>query len=337
MAVEMKKKVLVTGANGLLGANIVNQLILGGYSARAMVRPGCNLKTLRDQPCEIFEGQLTKKEDLDQAVKGCDYVIHCAARTGQNPTRLEAYIGPNVNSTSDIIELCIKYRVKRLIYISTINCFTNGTLKKPGTEESGLMPWIKKSGYAYSKYMSQELVLKAVRENQIDAVVVAPSFVIGPLDSRPSSGQLVLHGLNSKLVFFPQGGKCILDVQNGAKAVVNSLIKGRNGECYILAGENITYKNIFRILKQISGQHKVLIPVPRVLLLGISLFADLITKPFGITNPLNYVNMRLLSLGNYFSNEKAANELGLQPTSAKESFISAIKWFDENGYLKKPG
>ncbi|MEM6377265.1 MAG: NAD-dependent epimerase/dehydratase family protein, partial [Bacteroidota bacterium] len=77
------EKVLVTGANGFLGANVVRQLLKSGYTVRAMVRPNANRIALEGLDCEFFQGQITQQEALREAVAGCQYIVHSAALTNQ--------------------------------------------------------------------------------------------------------------------------------------------------------------------------------------------------------------------------------------------------------------
>lgn len=78
------KKVLITGANGLLGANVVRQLDVMGHRAKAMVRKGSNTLSLKGAKYELFEGEITNKKDVYEAVSDCDYVIHSAASTAKH-------------------------------------------------------------------------------------------------------------------------------------------------------------------------------------------------------------------------------------------------------------
>lgn len=328
------KKVLVTGANGLLGANIVAQLLKKGYNVCAMVRPGCNMNGLKNLNCEVFEGLMANFYELEEAIKTCHYVIHCASRTKQFPTRLDLFTRTNIDSTAFLIELCKKYHIERLIYISTANCFTNGTLEQPGDETGGFMPWLQKSGYAYSKFIAQQMVLNESKINNFDAIIVAPTFVIGTRDSKPSSGQILLYIARNSLIFYPPGGKSFVDAEKAAIAIVNSITKGKKGQCYLISGENLTYKDFFKIVARKSKKRKILIPIPGYLLTLISLFCDLIEKTSRISLPLNLVNKRLLCLGNYFSNEKAKKELMLQPTSIDLAVEKALEWFSTYGYIK---
>ena len=328
------KKVLVTGANGLLGANVVRKLSSIGYLVKAMIRIGSNALSLKGAEYELFEGEITNKEDVFEAVSDCDYVIHSAAQTALAASSLEAFIEINVKATRLIVEACKHFKIKRFVFVSTANCYTNGTIDNPGDETSGFMPWLKGSGYAYSKYLAQQEVLLNVKKHAFPAIIVSPTFLIGPYDAKPSSGTLLLHGYKNRIVFYPPGGKSFIDVEMAAKAICNALTKGRIGVSYLLAGRNMTYKDFFRIVEKQSGQRKIRIQIPYAILSTIGGISSLIEKLFSFSLPLNAVNARLLSLDNYFSNKKAVSELGLEETDVGDAVADAIDWFKRNGFLK---
>jgi dihydroflavonol-4-reductase len=328
-----KQKVLVTGANGLLGANIVWQL--GNhelYSARAMVRKGANMLSLQGAKYELFEGNISAKEDIVKALDGCDFVIHCAARTSQHPSDLKHYQEANIDSTKLIIEACLKKGIKRMVFVSTTNCFTNGTIQSPGTEEGEFMPWLKKSGYAYSKYLAQEMVLDAVKKENLPAVVVAPGFLVGPRDAKPSSGKLILYGMNNRFIFCPPGGKSFVDAEFAAEAAINALTAESPGDTWLLTGENLSYLEFFRQMSRLTSNKKIIIPIPRFILRTAAYFCDVLESIFRISLPFNSTNQKLLCLDNYFSNQKALMELGMKPTDLQPAIKKALDWFELNGY-----
>ena len=328
------KKVLVTGANGLLGANVVRQLDLLGYRAKVMVRKGSNSLSLEGAEYELFEGEIINQEDVYRAVSDCDYVIHSAASTAQTSANVEAFRETNIDATSLIIEACKLFNIKRFVFVSTANCYTNGSIENPGNETSGFMPWLKGSGYAFSKYLAQQEVLFNVKKHAFPAIVVNPTFLIGPYDAKPSSGKLLLHGYNNRIVFYPPGGKSFVDVEHAANAICQALTKGRIGESYLLAGKNMTYKDFFRIVEKHSGKRKILIQIPYSLLTTLGSISGFVGKVFSLSLPLNTVNARLLSLDNYFSNKKAVLELGLEETDTDLSVSNSIDWFKQNINIK---
>jgi len=329
-----KSKVLLTGGNGLLGSNIARQLNEEGYKVVVLLRKNSNRLALEGIPIEIIEGDISDIKALEKAIKDCKYVIHCAAKTGQIGL-LRDYEQINIEATKLLIELCGTAKIKRFVYISTANCFTNGTIEKPGNEKSTFMYWLKKSGYAYSKFLAQELVLAEAKKNHFPALVLAPTFMIGPGDAKKSSGKLLLHGLNKRFIFYPSGGKSFINVEYAATAVVNSLIKGKIGECYLLAGDNMTYKDFFSIIKQKYNPKAFLIQIPDGLFKLIAVFFSFVQELFQTPLPLNQTNHRLLCLDNYFSGKKAQNQLGLEPTDIEYAIDRAYNWFSVKGYTQQ--
>lgn len=326
-------RVLVTGANGLLGSNVVIRMVASGYRVIAVVRKGSNQIALKGVNCDIVESDLTENPDLEKSFSGCDYVVHCAANTSQNANRPELFKEINFDITSILIRLCKRYRIKRFIFVSTANCFTNGTLQCPGDEREGFMPWLKCSGYAYSKFLAQQMVLEEVKRSGFPAIVVAPTLIIGPGDAKVSSGKLLMYPIKNRVVFYPPGGKSIVDAEFAADAIVNSLTIGVVGESYLLAGENLTYKQIFKKTSKISGKRIFLIYVPVWCLVIITFFFSVIEYVFGVSFALNRTNRRLLCLGNYFSNSKAVDQLFLIETDSDAAISKAVLWYKANGYL----
>lgn len=326
-------KVLVTGANGLLGSHVVRQLLQQNFTVKAMVRNGSNLKSLAGLGCEFFEGQITSKQDVENAVESCDYVIHAAARTSQISSRLDRFYKPNIESTQFLLDACLNYRIKRFVQVSTANCFGNGSKEFPGNEQKPFLPWLKNSGYAYSKLLAQQLVLKTSEEEGLDVVLVNPTFLIGENDVKPSSGEIFFHVINKRFVFCPPGGKNFVDVEKAAAGVVNAMLKGKKQECYLLAGENISYKEFFQRVIQITGGNPKFIHLPSVLLKLLGVLGNALEKGFRFPVRFTSVNMKMLCEENYYSAQKAEKEIAFEIVPVQESMERAILWFKSNNYF----
>ncbi len=321
-------KVLVTGATGLLGANIVEQLNSRGYDVRVFARKTSQFDALAGLTYEVFVGDLNSEKDLTSALQGCEYVIHAAALTALSTASYQTFYKTNVEATKLLADLAQRFDVKRFIYVSTANCFTNGTLENPGDETGGFMPWLKKSNYAYTKYLAQQYVLEKTALG-LPAIVVAPTFLIGPRDTKPSSGRLIEYILRNKIVFYPAGGKSFIDVRFAAQAIVNVLEQGRVGEIYLLAGENLSYKQFYSLVAQTANVQRIKLGIPRVALLGIGYFADVL-KILGFKMAFDRTAARLLTLDNYFSNKKAQNELSLIASDTEQAIRAYLQWREES-------
>jgi dihydroflavonol-4-reductase len=318
-------KVLVTGANGFLSGHIINELLKCGYSVRAMMRTGAKAPALTGLDVEVVYGNITDKSAIEKAVAGCEIVIHAAADTNQSYRKIEDYYPANIHATANIIEAMSGSEGKKLIFVSTANTMGFGTLANPGNEDKPASPLFLKSGYAKSKFIAQILVIEAVKNQKIDAVVVNPTFMIGPFDYNPKSGKIFTMILGKKIVFYPPGGKNFVDVRDAAKGIVNAINFGKSGECYLIAGENLSFLDFFLKTKLLAKQKTRLVPIPGKILELAGIFGSML-RYFGITTDLNFTNARILATNNYFDNSKAVNQLGLPCSGTDKTINDYLEW-----------
>jgi len=325
-------KVLVTGANGLLASNIVFELIQRKVAVRGMVRKTSNLFSLKDIEFEKFYGDITDIHDIERAVKGCDIIIHAAADTSQYHRSLEDYLPVNVHATENIMQVAVKNNVKRVVYVSSANTFGHGSIENPGTENLPPRFPFTRSYYAISKQLAQHAVLKYAGHSRTEVIVVNPAFMIGPRDAKPSSGKLVLLGYKRKIIPVPPGGKNFVHVANVAMAVCNAIDKGKNGECYLLAGENMSYYEFFKIIEQVTGKKKIFVKIPSQAFIVTGYIGSFFAK-MGFNNPFNKINTKIMCIKNFYSARKALAELDMPHTPVSMAVKDCLKWFKKNGYV----
>lgn len=327
-------KVLVTGANGLLGSNIVRELEQRGLEARAMVRPNARLLSLKGCKPEYFFGDITLYEDLETAARDCDYIIHTAAVTRQTLPALKDYLKVNLGGTQNVIDAALKNKIKKLIYVSSTNSIGYGNKANPGTEEKPAMKPYTESYYAISKFMAEKEVLEAVEKKGLNALILNPSFMIGPNDSKPSSGSLLLIGYRNRIVFLTSGGRNFVPVEDVATAACNALTMGRKGEKYLLTNANLTYKEFYDIVDDITGFKRIKIMLPTWLVKGVGMLGSLASKS-GRDVLLNYNNAKILTVRNFYSADKAVKELDFPQSDIRSAIGKALQWFRDNNYIKR--
>ena len=286
-------------------------------------------------PTEIIKGSLFRSGDLQKAINGCQVVIHAAANTKQWPTAYECYEKPNVEATSLLLEESMKAGVERFIFVSSANAFGPGTRKIPGDETSAFTSLQYQSGYMRSKYEAQKRVLEFVRQHHFPAVVVNPTFMLGKYDLKPGSGQILLMAHGKRLMPCPTGGKNFIHVKDAAAGIINAIQRGKPGNCYLLANENLSYQEFYRKMNTVCGFPRYLIKLPRPLISAAGLAGSFTEKIRGKANRLNYINARLLCAENYYSAKKAVQELQLPQTPIDQAIKEALEWFEQQGYLGK--
>jgi dihydroflavonol-4-reductase len=327
------KTVLLTGANGFLGGHICRELIRRGYAVRAFMRPGANGQTLDGLSVDIWTGDLRDAANVRAATYGCDYVIHAGARAQVNPARSAEVVETNIGGTAAVLAAAVQAGVERLVYVGSANVFGFGTKLKPGNELCPYMGERYGSDYMDSKRVATDLVLQAVREDGLQALLVHPAFMIGPIDYQITSNALLLAVYRRQLAGIPAGGKNYVHVADVAVATVNALTLGRVGESYILGNENLSYREAFALMASVMHTKSPRLPVPRVLASALGWGSELVHKLTGRATALNTSMAAVASDGHYFNVSKAIDELNLPQTPIRVAIAEAFDWFRQHGYL----
>ena len=316
------KKVVVTGATGLLGTNVIIKLLKDGYSVIALVRKESKYMGEENENLKWEEANLSS--DLSQYLKNVDFVIHIAAETRMNLLTYNEYIKVNYDWTVDLFNQAEKCEVKKFLFISSANTLGYGNKADPGSEEKRQTYPFTQSWYAQSKLEAENYLLQ--KTNNTEVVILNPTFMIGAHDHKPSSGKLIFWAWKKKLIFFPKGGKNFVHVEDVANGVVNALEKGKNGEKYLLANENLSYIDFFRIINRVTNQKPIMIPIPNIFLSFLGKVGDKLRKMKIRTN-LSTVNLKALQIHNYYSNYKSLEELDVQYQSVDNAVKDAIEYF----------
>lgn len=322
-------KVLVTGANGLLATNTILHLLECGYEVKGLLRD--RRKFLLNTPeIELTEGDIRDKEAVEEAVQTCGYVVHIAALTSQNEPNYNKYYDINVEGTSVILNAAIKYNLKKFIFISSANTIGYGSLTQPGVEGMPVRQPFSNSLYAKSKIEAEQRVLAA--SEKIDVVVLNPSFLLGPYDSKPSSGRIIFMA-NRSFIFYPPGGKNFVNATDVAKGISASIAKDLNKEIFLMTGENLSYRSFFERTTRVLGNKPVYIKIPSWLLVSIGYAGDVL-RMFGVQTSIASTHMKILCIENYYSNNRATKKLKIQFEPIEKGINSAVKWFKAKDMLK---
>ena len=325
--------VLVTGPDGLLGSNLVRELISRKYKVFAFVEKNKESKTISDLDIEMIQGNILEKTDVLSATEGMDVVIHCAAMTNMYPPRMEMVNKVNIQGTENMIAASQHNGIKRFIYVGTANSFRSGNKENPGNELNEYGAGRYGLDYMDSKYKAQLIVLDKVQNEGLDAVVVNPTFMIGPYDSRPSSGEMIRGVYNKKVPGYPLGGKNYVSVKDVSVAISNAITKGKKGNCYILGNENLTFKEAFDKIARCTKSKAPRLKLSKSLIRTYGKGATIFAKIFNLNPKITHELAILASETHYYSAQKAVRELEMPQTPIEEAIHDCYNWFIENDYL----
>lgn len=322
--------IVVTGATGHIGNALVRELITREERIRAVVPPFEDFSSIKNFDLEIAEGDVRDISSLVKAFNGAQHVYHLAGIVSISSGRNKLLYDVNVTGTKNVVEACIQAKIKRLVYVSSIHAFEEPPHGTPITETKKFNPSEVIGQYAKSKAAATNEVFRGV-EMGLDAVIVHPTGVIGPYEYRLSNtGQLIYDFVHKKLFAYIDGAYDFVDARDVAKGIILACEKGRKGENYILSGEQITVKQILRILEDETGIKAPNIKMPIWLAKLTSPLSELYYK-LKKQQPLytSYSITTLLS-NSVTTHEKAAEELGYMARPIKDSIRDTVKWIKEN-------
>lgn len=327
-------RALVTGGTGFIGSNIVRALLAAGYTVRALVRPGSDMRNLAGLNIEIVEGDITDLDSLQRAISGCEVAFHTAALYSFWVRNPELIYRVNVKGTENVLSAAKKAKLARIVYTSSVAALAVPEGKTPVTEYTPIDPRKIIGDYKRSKYEAEQLALKFARDG-LPVVIVNPTFPVGPRDIKPTpTGRTILDFLNRRMPAYMETGMNVVDVEDVATGHLLALEKGKVGERYILGGKNVTMAELLLILSEITG-----IPAPRVRLpyypiLGLSYLNAAWCRMIGCTPRMTPDTIRMSRHYMYYDPGKAIRELGLPQTPPRTALQKAVEWFKDNGYVR---
>jgi dihydroflavonol-4-reductase len=326
-------RALVTGATGFVGAAVARALIAAGWQVRVLVRGGSDRGNLRQLMVEVVEGDLADSRSLERALEGCAGLFHVAAdyRLGaRDPTQLYR---TNVDGTRNILNAARTAGVPRIVYTSSVATIGIPSDGSPGDEQTPVALSNMIGHYKRSKYLAEEVVRDAAGTG-MSVVIVNPSTPVGPGDIKPTpTGQLVLDAASGRMPAYVDTGLNIVHVDDVAAGHLLAFERGKAGERYILGGEDLTLQTILGQIARLVGRKPPRIRLPYGAVLPIAYLAEGFAMVSGRSGRVTLEGVRMSRKRMFFSNQKAARELGYQWRPPLQAFEDAIRWFRECGHL----
>ena len=323
----------VTGATGLLGNNLIRRLLDSGHGVRVAIRESSNLGALTGLNLEALKGDLTDPGFAKGLITGCDGLFHAAGYVWIGKTKHKKSMRINVEASCVLAQECALQK-KRLIFVSSTDALAEGSLHQPANEEN-INPAKGNSAYVVSKRAAEAELLNIHRSGALDVVMVNPCLFFGPFDWTPSSGKMILAVNDGYLPFSPRGGISVADVRCVADGLIAAMSQGLPGHRYILAGENIRYKELWRKLAALGGHKGPMCRIPPRMQPFVGFGGDMITKITGREPLINSTALRLGARWNYYDSGKAIQHLDYQPGSLDIAIADSWKWLVDNGYSNK--
>ncbi|MBX2987944.1 MAG: NAD-dependent epimerase/dehydratase family protein [Bdellovibrionaceae bacterium] len=327
-------KVVVTGANGFLGSWVVRALQKEGADVHALVRPSGDLSELDGTPVKFVHGDVTSLESLQSAFAGADSVFHLAGLISYKRSQRGLMEKVNVGGTRHVLEACRTAKVRRLVHLSSVTAIGAGFSRREILNENSPYNIARlRLGYFDTKREAEQLVREAVWKGEVDAVILNPSTIYGPGDARKGSRKTQIKVARGEFPFYTSGGVSVIHIEDAITGILAGWRKGRSGERYILSGENLLIRDLFRLIAEEAGVEPPHWRLPSSVLFALGALGDLKEK-CGMSSSVSVENAWSSTLYHWFDNSKAKREFALNPRPAREALKASVDWMKENGLLK---
>jgi nucleoside-diphosphate-sugar epimerase len=325
--------ILLTGANGHLGANLLRRLLADGGPVRLLLRRGSDNSSVDGLNVERVYGDLRDPASLETAVKGVAQLYHCAAQISTVAGGEQELFANNVLGTRNLLHAAKQGGVERVVVSGSLSAVGHRT-DRPTDETEPFNPFEPHLSYAFSKVAVEHECLKAVAEG-LDVVVAISCAILGPNDFKPSRmGELLIKFANGQQRAYVPGGFEFVAARDIVEGHILAMRRGRVGQRYIFSSGFMTLDEIFQIYNDLTGRPKP-IRLPPATAMAAAAISEFVCRHFMRERRplLTPAAVRLLRMGRRADTGKAQRELGFRPTSVADAVRNAYEWFIARGVI----
>ncbi len=249
--------IVVTGASGLVGGNLVRAMLSQERPVRALVHH--DRRALDGLDVETASADLNDPASLEQAFRGAQIVYHLASTISIRMDNWEELERVNVNGTRNVVEACLRCGVRRLVYFSSIHAYQQEPFDQPLDEGRPLLTDDRVPPYERSK-AAAEWIARQAPQRGLDTVIIVPTAILGPYDFRPSYlGEALQMLVRGRIPALVRGGYDWVDVRDVVNGAIQAEHLAPSGAHFILSGHWHTLQDVARLAAEISGH-----PAPRL-------------------------------------------------------------------------
>jgi nucleoside-diphosphate-sugar epimerase len=328
---------LVTGASGHVGANLLRELLRQQEKVRVLIRSGTAATPFHGLDVQLVEADVRDVEGVRRAVRGCHRIYHCAAKVVTLRGEQRELYDINVLGTRNVLGAAKKEGVQRVVVTSSLGAVGHPE-NRPCNEDDAFYPFDHHLPYEESKAWAEHECLKACAQG-LDVVMAVSTAVLGPYDFGPSRmGRVIRDFANGKLGAYIPGGFEFVGAGDLARGHVLAMQRGQPGQRYIFSSEFLTVDELMGHLERITGMRRPRLRLPPALMRVLAHISTFIMQRVAPRAPLRFTPdaVRLLQLHRRADVSKARRELGYAPTPIEGALRAAYAWFAEQGQVQRP-
>ncbi len=321
--------IMITGATGLIGSRLAWILANRGRHVHALCRSEKKAEALLNPFIKVFYGDIDDLRVVTEALEGCEQLYHLAAYTGVWHRNKDHYLKINVEATRDLLDCAAKAGVRKVVVASTAGVFGPSS-GEPLNEESP-KPEFYFTYYEESKARMEEMISE-FHPDGMEVVIVNPTRLYGPAPLHKSNSvtKLMVNYIKGRWRFLPGSGRStgnyafLHDVVEG---MVLAMQMGKDHQRYILGGENMDYRDLFKRIGAVAGTRHPLVPLPLPLMIVTAWIMKMGAEITGRSPLITPDWVRKYHHDWKLSSGKAGKELGYRITSFEEGVEQIMQYY----------
>jgi dihydroflavonol-4-reductase len=335
MNTSLAAPILVTGGAGFIGSHLVRRLVDEGQTVRVLERPEVRTSHLPLDQIELVRGDIRDRAAVDRAVRHCKEVYHLAANPNLWTQQRGAFWQVNYRGTVHVLDAALRAGVRRVLHTSTESILTlvgqNGAIGRDQVvNQSDIV-----GPYCRSKFLAERHAFSLARQGA-PVIIVNPTLPVGPGDwgcSPPTRMMLdFCRGLRHEYL---DAELNLIDVRDVAEGMVLAMRSGVPGRRYLLGHENLSIRDVFRLLSEFTGLPAPHRRVPYAVALAAAYVSEWVADVFTHRSPAATVTgVKLTQRTMHFDAAPSLLDLGLRPRPVRESLMAAVNWFRAWGWVE---
>jgi dihydroflavonol-4-reductase len=325
---RVRLKVFVTGGNGFIGSAVVRHLSAKGCRVRCLLRPTSRTERIDDLPFERVHGDVRDADAVAAGMAGCDATVHLASVSSWAEINSPVLVEVVENGTRNVLEAASRLPGHRVVFVSSAAAVNGSERAQVFDELSAFTLQDSALVYAHAKHRA-EAICREYFAKGVPVVIVNPGEVYGPGDTGFITAGNLVDFAKSSPVLVCAGGTSIVHVSDVAAGIVSALERGRPGERYILAGENLTIRQLAELCLELAGRRTRIVTVPNGLIRWMTRIATVLHLPL----PYNALVIPYATRYWFVDGSKARGDLGVEFRNARETLLPTITWLKNAGHL----
>lgn len=317
------QKFWVAGATGFLGSHLVRVLREQGHELVLVSRSGGELDGLPVHAVDVLDAAA-----VAESARGCSGAFLATGKVTRDRDAGEELHQAHVLGTRSALAGLRAAGVRRVVVASTSGTLAVSKNAEQIADESSRAPLELVAMWPYyrSKLYAEREALEANQAPDFEVVLVNPSLLLGPGDTRESSTGDVRKFLDRSIPAIPGGGIAFVDVRDAARGMWLAFERGRAGERYILNAKNMTVAAFFQRLERITGVKAPMLRMPssRPLAIGVNRLFSKAIRAIGGEPPVDEVSVEMAQYYWYCSSSKAERELGFSARDPGETLRETV-------------